>query len=145
MTAQFCHPELAEGSRERDRGVVWSSLGYVVAPTSRVGCLRACRGISERDSGVVSSYRTREMTKKSLVYSTDQGRHCPKCSQPVNDCQCKTSAATPDGDGIVRIRRESKGRNGKPVTLVTGLLKQPSELKELAKQLKQALWCRRFH
>ncbi len=41
------------------------------------------------------------------------------------------------GDGIVRIGRETKGRKGKGVSLITGLNLDPKELKALAKKLKQ--------
>jgi translation initiation factor 1 len=43
----------------------------------------------------------------------------------------------PEGDGIVRIQRETKGRKGKGVTLISGVLLAPAELKKLAKELKQ--------
>lgn len=73
-----------------------------------------------------------------VVYSTDQGRHCPDCNRPLAQCQCsKSSNVVPDGDGIVRLQRETKGRKGKGVTLVTGVPLAPSELKKLAKELKQ--------
>ena len=55
-----------------------------------------------------------------LVYSTDSGRHCPDCNQPVGACICK-QAEIPAGDGIARVRRETKGRGGKTVTTVTGV------------------------
>ncbi|WP_421866080.1 translation initiation factor Sui1 [Motiliproteus sp.] len=71
-----------------------------------------------------------------LVYSTEFGRACPGCSQPVDQCVCDQDAV-PEGDGIVRISRETKGRKGKGVTLVKGVLLPASELKQLAKQLKQ--------
>lgn len=69
------------------------------------------------------------MSKNSkLVYSTDQGRiKEDKSPAPVTDT----------GDGIVRLHRETKGRKGKGVTLVTGLGLAGDELKKLAKQLKQ--------
>ena len=41
------------------------------------------------------------------------------------------------GDGIVRIRKETKGRGGKAVSIVTGLPLAGAELKALAKVLKQ--------
>lgn len=74
-----------------------------------------------------------------LVYSTDQGRVCPECQQPSNQCQCRANAkqTLPQGDGIVRIQRETKGRKGKGVTLITGLPLAEAELKKLAKELKQ--------
>lgn len=78
------------------------------------------------------------MKKRSeggLVYSTDQGRMCPGCSQPVDQCRCK-AASSPVGDGVVRVCRETKGRKGKGVTLVTGLPLADKELKALAKVMK---------
>lgn len=71
-----------------------------------------------------------------VVYSTDQGRHCPDCSKPIQQCQCKQKTL-PEGDGIIRLSRETKGRKGKGVTLITGLPLPDGELKKLAKELKQ--------
>lgn len=71
-----------------------------------------------------------------LVFSTDSGRHCPGCSQPVDACICKQTAI-PEGDGIARVRRESKGRGGKTVTTVSGVPLAPDALKELASNLKR--------
>ncbi len=42
-----------------------------------------------------------------LVYSTDGGRHCPDCQQPKDACICGQAVA-PVGDGIARVRRETK-------------------------------------
>lgn len=72
-----------------------------------------------------------------LVYSTDSGRMCPDCRQPVAQCICKQVAA-PTGDGIVRVSRETKGRGGKAVTLVKGVLLDATALADLGKQLKAA-------
>ena len=41
------------------------------------------------------------------------------------------------GDGVVRLRRETKGRGGKAVTIVSGVPLAPDALKALAKTLKQ--------
>lgn len=73
-----------------------------------------------------------------LVYSTDAGRMCPACRQPVAQCTCKSAQAVPTGDGIVRVSRETKGRGGKAVTLVKGVLLAEAELTQLGKQLKAA-------
>ncbi|MDD2546875.1 MAG: translation initiation factor Sui1 [Burkholderiaceae bacterium] len=73
-----------------------------------------------------------------LVYSTEAGRMCPTCRQPVAQCQCKARAAVPAGDGVVRVSRETKGRGGKAVTLVKGMLLDAAALTVLAKQLKAA-------
>lgn len=66
-----------------------------------------------------------------LVFSTDSGRIKPAISTP----------AMPEGDGIVRIRRETKGRKGKGVTSISGLLLDVNELKKLAKDLKKLCGC----
>jgi translation initiation factor 1 len=75
--------------------------------------------------------------KGNAVYSTDQGRLCPQCHRAVTGCVCGTNRLCHVGDGIVRISRETKGRGGKAVTVVTGLPVPPSELKAIAKMLKQ--------
>ncbi len=78
------------------------------------------------------------MAKRSaggLVFSTEQGRMCRGCRQPVADCSCG-QPARPEGDGIVRVSRETKGRKGKGVTLVTGIPLDDKELKAFAKVLK---------
>lgn len=72
-----------------------------------------------------------------LVYSTEHGRMCPDCRQPQAQCICK-AAAPPQGDGIVRVSRETKGRGGKSVTVVKGVLLEASALAQLGKQLKAA-------
>ena len=73
-----------------------------------------------------------------LVYSTDAGRMCPGCRQPVAQCTCKAAAPAPAGDGVVRVQREVKGRGGKAVTLVRGLALDAASLAALGKQLKAA-------
>lgn len=78
------------------------------------------------------------MSKKhngGLVYSTDQGRMCPQCRHPQDQCQCKQEAR-PLGDGVVRVSRETKGRKGKGVTLISGIPLPEAELKAYAKELK---------
>ena len=73
-----------------------------------------------------------------LVYSTDSGRMCPVCRQPVTRCQCSAAKPRVQGDGIVRVSRETKGRAGKGVTLVKGLSLDDAALVALGKQLKTA-------
>jgi translation initiation factor 1 len=72
-----------------------------------------------------------------LVYSTETGRMCPDCRQPVAQCTCK-APVVPTGDGVVRVSRETKGRGGKAVTVVKGVLVDATALGELGKQLKTA-------
>ena len=82
------------------------------------------------------------MDNSRLVYSTESGRICPSCGNPATKCTCKKKKAAkkqpiyPD-DGIVRIRREVKGRKGKTVTAVFGVPLNDKELKEFAKILKR--------
>jgi translation initiation factor 1 len=71
-----------------------------------------------------------------LVYSTETGRTCPGCRNAIDECSCEQEFV-PSGDGIVRIKRETKGRKGKGVSLITGVQLPEVELKKLAKQLKQ--------
>lgn len=73
-----------------------------------------------------------------LVYSTDHGRMCPACSKPQAQCVCKQIKPVPTGDGIVRVSRETKGRGGKAVTLVKGVLVDSDQLEQLGKQLRTA-------
>ena len=78
-------------------------------------------------------------TTGGLVYSTDSGRMCPACRQPLGACSCKAQRAAPRlGDGIVRISCETKGRGGKAVTLVRGLALDAEALATLGKRLRTA-------
>lgn len=72
-----------------------------------------------------------------LVYSTEFGRTCPGCRQPLAACSCQKSVV-PSGDGIVRVSRETKGRGGKCVTVVKGVLLDATALATLGKKLKTA-------
>ena len=82
------------------------------------------------------------MGNSLLVYSTESGRICPSCGNPTVKCTCKKKNAKkkqqvyPD-DGVVRIRREVKGRKGKTVTAIFGVPLEDQELKQLAKTLKR--------
>lgn len=75
-------------------------------------------------------------TSGGLVYSTDSGRMCPTCRQPIDQCLCRAAPARPAGDGIVRVSRETKGRAGKGVTLVKGLPLDDVDLTALGKKIK---------
>lgn len=71
------------------------------------------------------------------VYSTEAGRLCPQCHRAIVACVCGTDRPAGAGDGVVRIRRESKGRGGKAVTVIEGIPEHPDKLKLICKQLKQ--------
>lgn len=63
----------------------------------------------------------------NIVYSTESGRCPPEKKTPER----------PKGDGIVRVGRQTKGRKGSGVTVVTGVPLHPDGLRDLAKTLKQ--------
>jgi translation initiation factor 1 len=78
----------------------------------------------------------------ALVYSTDQGRLCDQCAQPKSACRCKQQPpAAPRGDGFVRLQRQTQGRAGKAVIVISGLELAPTAMKALAKDLKQRCGC----
>lgn len=82
---------------------------------------------------------------RRVVYSTEQGSLVKPTQQKgsVNKkSRRQTSAApainNPNKQGI-RIRRESKGRGGKTVSVIDGLTLSEPALKQLLKQLKGQL------
>ena len=66
-----------------------------------------------------------------LVYSTDTGR--------ITEPEVKPQR--PKGDGIVRIQRQTSGRKGKGVCLITGIDQDDAELTKLAAELKKKCGC----
>jgi translation initiation factor 1 len=74
-----------------------------------------------------------------LVYSTDGGRinTCPTCGQPYKQCRCDQPSTAKKSDGIVRVRRERKGHEGKTVTVIDGVIGSVAELAALGQQLKK--------
>jgi translation initiation factor 1 len=71
-----------------------------------------------------------------LVYSTDLGRVCPVCGKPIAECVCRKQSSRAPHDGVVRVRREVKGRKGKTVTTISGVPLDDRGLGELARELK---------
>lgn len=69
--------------------------------------------------------------ENNLVYSTDGGRITPVQAPIVR----------PKGDGVVRIQRQTSGRKGKGVCLITGLDLTDQELSKLAAELKKKCGC----
>ena len=66
-----------------------------------------------------------------LVYSTATGRIQQADAAPVR----------PKGDGIVRIQRQTSGRKGKGVCLISGLDLDDNALNTLAAELKKKCGC----
>jgi translation initiation factor 1 len=87
------------------------------------------------------------MQRNRLVYSTGTGRLCPECGRTSVECRCRRSKpaqaapAAAQGDGIVRVGRETKGRKGKGVTVISGLPLAGDELAALATKLKKRCGC----
>jgi len=72
-----------------------------------------------------------------LVFSTERGLVCPKCRRPAAKCSCRSGDPPPKGDGIVRVRRETKGHGGKTVTIAEGVPLPGDALRELCSELKR--------
>lgn len=70
-------------------------------------------------------------TDDPIVYSTDKGRITP---------QTETKTA-PQGDGVIRIHRDSKGRKGKGVSVLIGFALDEKALKQLAQKIKKQCGC----
>jgi translation initiation factor 1 len=77
------------------------------------------------------------MANSRLVYSSATGRICPGCGRPATGCSCRKKESQPVGDGIVRVRRESKGRGGKTVTVIAGVPLADDAVRALAGELKR--------
>src|SRR5690606_40861445 len=63
------------------------------------------------------------------------------CGRPLASCACRAArpASAPAGGGaaVVRVGRETKGRRGKGVTVVTGVPLAGAALDELGSRLKR--------
>lgn len=66
---------------------------------------------------------------------------CPDCGAAQAACVChrnaSATAATVPGDGIVRVGRETKGRKGAGVTIITGVPLDDAALNALCTRLKK--------
>jgi translation initiation factor 1 len=67
-----------------------------------------------------------------IVWSSEQGDQRNKNQKPV------TNQSLPPQQQTVALHRESKGRGGKGVTLLKGLVLSPEDLAALCKNIKQA-------
>jgi translation initiation factor 1 len=73
------------------------------------------------------------MKNSTLVYSTGLGR--------IKNSDSDKSGQAPKGDGIVRLKRITKGRKGKGVSTIEGLEMSGPELKTLCSELKKQCGC----
>ena len=82
------------------------------------------------------------MPANRVVYDTDLGRldRCSNCKRRLEACVCPKGtpgSARASSDGIVRVSRDRKGRRGKTVTVVTGIVASQDALAEIAGTLKR--------
>lgn len=63
----------------------------------------------------------------TLVFSTESGRIKPE----------KQAAPSAPTDGVIRIKKETKGRKGAGVSLISGFDTTQIDIKAIAKRLKQ--------
>ena len=61
----------------------------------------------------------------------------PVSRWPNSKCICPVVKPEIPSDGVVRVGRETKGRKGKGVTIVTGVPLRGGDLSKLAKALKK--------
>ncbi|OCF92537.1 translation initiation factor [Gilliamella apicola] len=71
------------------------------------------------------------MSDNPLVYSTEQGRIKP----------IEVKLSRPKGDGIIRIQRQTSGRKGKGVCVISGFDLDDNQLSKLAGELKKRCGC----
>ncbi|MDC8831539.1 stress response translation initiation inhibitor YciH [Alteromonas gilva] len=73
------------------------------------------------------------MQNSRIVYSSETGR--------VEHKQQQQDTRSVNKDGIARILRETKGRKGKGVSIITGLDQSNDQLKGLCTTLKKKCGC----
>jgi translation initiation factor 1 len=64
---------------------------------------------------------------------------CPKCHQLKTTCTCKSEFLAPSKSTVVRVGRETKGRGGKGVTIISDLPLDEDGLAKVATTLKARL------
>jgi len=73
-----------------------------------------------------------------IVYSTGVGERCRNCQRPVAECVCrKGTPGKTASDGVVRVSRETQGRKGKGVSVISGIGLPADDLATLATELKK--------
>lgn len=64
---------------------------------------------------------------------------CPKCKQLKTTCTCKSEPSLPSKSTVIRVGRETKGRRGKGVTIISDLPLDENGVTELATKMKTRL------
>jgi translation initiation factor 1 len=78
-----------------------------------------------------------------IIYSTGVGPICAGCRRPAAQCACKSAKGKPlraDAGGV-RVSRQTQGRAGKGVTVITGLPLSPDGLEALSAEFKRLCGC----
>jgi translation initiation factor 1 len=79
-------------------------------------------------------------TSSTLVYSSETGL-VKQNAAPAKGKAKQNAIQPPPADGTVRLRRETKGRGGGTVIVISGIPLQGPALKELAGALKKRCGC----
>jgi translation initiation factor 1 len=66
---------------------------------------------------------------------TDANRICPGCRRPIAQCVCPGAVAA--RSAAVRVGRQTQGRGGKGVSVITGLALPAAQLEALCTELKR--------
>jgi len=77
--------------------------------------------------------------KSKLVYSTDKGLPGPDKNRKTGSVEKAPQAGLSSGQQKVTVRLDRKGRGGKSVSVIEGLLMTEKEKEALLKQLKARL------
>ncbi|MFQ5519551.1 MAG: translation initiation factor [Mariprofundus sp.] len=75
--------------------------------------------------------------ERRLVYSTaTPGTGLKKSGRQKSGTKAAADPNLPPAQQTVRIRRETKGRGGKTVTVVTGIQASPEQMRTMLKEIK---------
>ena len=77
------------------------------------------------------------MNDSRLVYSTSSSNSCPRCGKPLRKCRCTPLQEAKPATGAIRIRRQTRGKGGKTVTVISGLTLGQDSAKALMKEMKK--------
>jgi translation initiation factor 1 len=75
--------------------------------------------------------------KSVLVFSSGPGALGTDRRTSTGRCPCKAAEVVPPGPGVVKVSRDTKGRKGKGVTLISGVPGDAGGLAALAGELKR--------
>ncbi|MCU0856783.1 MAG: hypothetical protein MUC65_00065 [Pontiellaceae bacterium] len=78
-----------------------------------------------------------DLNNLNLDLSPEWNKQTPGSHLPPKKDKPKQTSSAPKGDGLVRVGRETKGRKGAGVTVITGIPLHPEGLEKLARQFKQ--------